>query len=150
MKPPVFIIVHPGPKWKHSDEAAVRCAPGGSWWWRHPEAKAVAKSYNLCMLYDGTKDLLKNIVEWLEGSDESDWEGRTAFAVQCISDMRLMAQPLRRNDKPVSFAEEMPVESPVAGKLSKAIPHAKAMLRSMRSRNRAAALQSGKATLAAM
>jgi hypothetical protein len=101
------------------------------------------------MWYDGTKDLLKNIVEWLEGSDESDWEGQTAFAVECISDMRRMAQPIRRNDKPVSFAEEM-FESPVAGKLSKAIPHAEAMLRSMRSRNRAAALQSGKAALAAM
>ena len=98
-------------------------------------------------MYADSKNSLKSIVGWLEGTDEAGWESQIKFGEECRSDMERMARPTyERGNR--SF--EGPGRDPNAPRLNRANPHLRAMLSAMRSRNRAAALEHGKAALAVM
>jgi len=100
-------------------------------------------------MYADSKTSLKGIMEWLEGSDHAGWERQIEVAEECRSDMERTARPKYSGARKGSHAFG-PERNPDAGKLNRATPHVRAMLSAMRSRNRAAALEHGKAALAAM
>ena len=92
------------------------------------------------------KTSLKTILDWLAGSDHAEWERQIELAEGCRSEMERSARPIYRRGR--SGAEK----SQDAGKLNRAIPHARTMLTAMRNRNRnrAAALEHGRAALGVM
>lgn len=92
-------------------------------------------------MYADSKTSLKSIVEWLEGTDDAGWEAQIEAGEGCRSDMERMARPNYRRDRD---------RNPDSGRLNRATPHLRAMLTAMRSRNRAAALEHGRAALAVM
>lgn len=98
----------------------------------------------------GSKDSLKGILEWLEGTDEGGWEDQIKLGEECRSDMERMARPIYGRDKTRKRSAQGPERNPDAGRLNRAIPHVRAMLTAMRSRNRTAALEHGRAALAVM
>jgi hypothetical protein len=101
-------------------------------------------------MYADSKNSLKNIIEWLEGTDDAGWEDQIELGEQCRSDMERMARPIYRRDKMGSGSAQPSERNPEAARLNRANPHVRAMLNTMRSRNRAAALEHGKAALAVM
>jgi hypothetical protein len=60
----------------------------------------------------GSKDSVKSILEWLEGTDETGWEAQINLGGKCRSDMeRAFSTPARNSSTPD------PVSSFVAGAL---------------------------------
>lgn len=102
------------------------------------------------MFYDGTKELLKSIICWLESTDQAGWEGQIEMAEECMSEMNRMARPMYRQDKSGGLGQEPPVYNPVAPNLVRATPEVHAMLRAMQGRGREEALKHGRAALAAL
>ena len=101
-------------------------------------------------MYAGSKDSLKSILGWLEGTDDTGWGHQIELGEECRSDMERMARPIYRRDKTGSHSAQTPERNPDSERLNRAIPHVRAMLTAMGSRNRAAALEHGRAALAAM
>ncbi len=95
------------------------------------------------------KNSLKNIVDWLDGDDKAGWERQIELAEECRSDMERTARPKYSGARKGSHTFG-PERNPDAGKLNRAIPHVRAMLAALRNRNRAAALEHGRAAMAAM
>jgi hypothetical protein len=95
------------------------------------------------MTYTEAKGSLTGILEWLEGADDAGWENQIDAGEQCRADLERMARPNYGRGKSGSVPDHNP-------HLNKVIPHVRAMLASMRSRNRAAALEHGRAAFAAM
>jgi hypothetical protein len=104
----------------------------------------LTKPYNLLMTYSEAKGSLTSILEWLEKDDDAGWEGQIDVGEQCRSEMERMARPNYKRGNRVSGT---PDHNP---NLNRAIPHVRAMLASVRSRNRAAAVEHGKAAVAVM
>lgn len=100
-------------------------------------------------MYADAKNSLKSIVEWLDGTDEAEWEHQVDLGEQARSDMERMARPIYSGARKGSHAFG-PERNPDAGKLNRATPHVRAMLTAMRSRNRTAALEHGRAALTVM
>jgi hypothetical protein len=98
-------------------------------------------------MYADSKNSLKSILEWLDGSDKAGWERQIELGEECRSDMERLARPKCRKGGSHAFGPE---RNPDAGKLNRAIPHVRAMLNAMRNRNRVAALGHGRAALGAM
>jgi hypothetical protein len=94
------------------------------------------------MTYPEIKESLTNILKWLEGNDDPNWDAQIEVGEECRSEMERMARPNYRQRTTGS-----PGHDP---KLDRAIPHVRAMLSSMRSRKRAAAVEHGKAAVIAM
>jgi hypothetical protein len=99
------------------------------------------------MMYAATRIDLKNIVQWLRGRDESQWEDRTGLLSDSIADLSEMALPLARRDKTSGRSEERDLILSEASEINAAIPHLQAMLSAMERRNREAALEYGKVVL---
>jgi len=102
------------------------------------------------MLYDSTKSLLRGILQSLETPGNVGWDDQVESGKQCLYEMHQMARPEYKgyrtegpNGKPAG-----PV--PVSAKVTRAIPHAKAMVSAIRRKDQATALESGKAALAEM
>ncbi len=95
------------------------------------------------------KETLKGILDWLAGIDEAGWEQQIELGEECRSEMERMARPDYHRGRGKNMAQG-PQRNPDAPKLNRAIPHVRAMLTAMRSRNRAAALEHGRAGLVAM
>jgi|ERR1035441_5375266 hypothetical protein len=100
------------------------------------------------MWYDGTKDLLKSIIVWLESTDQGGWNDQIEIVKECIAEMNSMARPMYRSDKSGGFGQAPPIPNPVEPNLKLAIPKVQAMLRAMQDRDRAEALKHGMASLA--
>jgi hypothetical protein len=94
------------------------------------------------MTYPEIKTSLTGILKWLEGSDDGGWDTQIELGEQCRSDMERMARP--------NYRRQTPGEPGHNPKLDRAVPHVRAMLASMRSRNRTAAVEHGKAAVIAM
>ena len=106
------------------------------------------------MMYNNLEYLLTNVIEWLEGTvqagsnDEAGWGDQIGTVRECLYGMEQMAQPKPRPDKTGSFAEELPIENPLAENLNGAMPEVRAMLQAMQRRDCAAAIICGKASVA--
>src|SRR5580658_3936161 len=106
------------------------------------ERQALQSSF----MYADAKDSLKNILDWLDGSDHAGWERQIELGENCRSEMERTAPPKYSGARKGSHTFG-PERNPDAGKLNRAIPHVRAMLSAMRNRNRAAALEHGRAAL---
>jgi hypothetical protein len=95
------------------------------------------------------KESLKDILDWLAGTDEAGWEQQIELGEECRSEMERMARPDYHRGRGRRMAQG-PQTNPDAPRLNRAIPHVRAMLHAMRSRNRAAALEHGRLALAGM
>jgi hypothetical protein len=100
-------------------------------------------------MYAEAKNSLKSILDWLAGTDHAGWERQIELGEQCRSDMERLARPKYSGSRKESHSLG-PERNPDAGKLNRAIPHVRAMLTAMRNRNRAAALEHGRAAMAVM
>lgn len=100
------------------------------------------------MTYEGTKSNLKDIVEWLEGTDTASWEDQLELAEDCVSNLGHMLQPIYRPD--LGGDECSPIEDPDSGKMNAALPVAKIMATAIKRRERKLALEAGKAAVAAL
>ena len=97
------------------------------------------------MLYNSTKTLLKTILDSLK-PDEVGWDDQIESGNQCLYEMHQMTRPSYRPYK-VAGSDKWPSHVPDGAGLSRALPHVKAMMSAIRRRDRATALESGRAAL---
>jgi len=99
------------------------------------------------MVYDSTKGLLRSMVLALETGPETGWDDHIESARECLYEMHQMTRAFCRVEKPKGphAAVQIPVE-----RLHRAMPHVKEMVVAIRRKDQVAALESGRAALAAM
>jgi hypothetical protein len=101
------------------------------------------------MLYDSTKVLLRGILWSLQSPDEDHWDDRIESGGECLYEMHQMARPLYQGYR-IDASHKMPVLAPVFERAARAIPHVKSMVKAIRRKDQAAAVESGRAALAEM
>ena len=92
------------------------------------------------MLYNSTKTLLSSMLQSLEGTDDIAWDDHIESGKECLYEMFQMTGP----------GVTPAAETPVCRNLNTAIPHVKSMLKAIRQRDRATAVEHGRAAFAAM
>jgi len=102
------------------------------------------------MLQESTKGLLIKIVQLLEITDEVGWDDQIEFGKECLYEMHQMTRPSYRAYRTDSTNNRWPSHLPDSVKLNTALPPVKAMVNAIRHQDRAVALVSGRAALAAM
>jgi hypothetical protein len=100
------------------------------------------------MLCDSTKTLLRTIVQSLEASEIPAWDDLIESGQECLYEMHQMTRPLYRAHKGTGSNGRFRVNMPDVAGLSRAMPHAKAMVVAIRHQDRATALESGNAAMA--
>ena len=100
------------------------------------------------MLCDSTKTLLRTIVQSLEASDKPSWDDLIESGQACLYEMHQMTRPLYKAHNCAGSDGRFRVHLPDVAGLSRAMPHAKAMVVAIRRRDRATAVESGNAALA--
>ena len=100
------------------------------------------------MMYSASREDVKIVLEWLHGSDESQWKIHTDLLSEAISELQGIARRVHRPEKSGSRSIESDFLPPGADEINTAMPHLMKMLGAMRSQNRAAAIKSGEAGLA--
>jgi hypothetical protein len=101
------------------------------------------------MLYDSTKVLVHGILQSLRNSESDRWDDQAESGGECLYEMHQMARP-RYQGYRADAANRAPSLVPVYERAARAIPHLKIMVRAIRRRDRAAAVESGNAALAEM
>ena len=101
------------------------------------------------MLYDSTKVLLRGILRSLHNTEKEGWDDHVESGGECLYEMHQMARPLYQGYRADAW-NRAPVLIPVHERASRAIPHVKSMMRAIRRKDQAAAIQSGIAALAEM
>ena len=90
------------------------------------------------MMYSASREDLQTVLDWLRGSDESQWRYQTTLLSDMIAEMQRMARRSTESDSAPRIADE----------IKTAVPHLMKMLGAMRSENRGADIKSGEAALA--
>ena len=101
------------------------------------------------MLYDSTKVLLRGILWSLRDADTIHWDDQAEWAGECSFEMHQMSRPLYQGYRTDS-GNIRPVLVTVFERATRAIPHLKLMVRAIRRKDQAAAIESGTAALAEM
>jgi hypothetical protein len=101
------------------------------------------------MLYDSTKVLLRGMVHSLQTPGKVGWDDHIESGGECLFEIHQMARPLYRGYR-LDAANRKPVLVPVYERAARAIPHVKLMVRAIRRKDQAAAIESGTAALAEM
>ena len=100
------------------------------------------------MTYSASRTDVKNILQWLRGQDNSQWEDQVGSLAGTIYDLKEIAEPTTRRDQTGSRSLEPDVIPPEAVRIYAALPYLAAMLDAMRIRNRMTAIDNGQAALA--
>jgi hypothetical protein len=101
------------------------------------------------MLYDSTKTLLRDILTLLQDTGKVRWDDESELAGECSYAIHQMARPLYEGYKRDPVART-PAGTPMCYRAARAMPHVKLMVRAIRHKDRAAAVESGEAALAEM
>jgi hypothetical protein len=101
------------------------------------------------MLYDSTKVLLRGILWSLQTPDKVGWEDQVESGTACLYEIHQMARPMYRAYR-TDAASKGPLLVPVYERAARAIPHVKSMVRAMRRKDQAMAVECGRAALAEM
>ena len=101
------------------------------------------------MLYESTKVFLRGILQNLQTSDKIGWEDQLELAGQCSYEIHQMARQRYQGYK-IDPAHKTPAQVPVSERAARAIPHVKMMVRAIRRKDQAGAVECGKAALAEM
>jgi hypothetical protein len=100
------------------------------------------------MLFESTTILLGSIVHSIENNGEVGWDDHLESGNQCLYELHQLARSSARTYK--SSNAKFPVVTPAFERAICAIPHVKSMMRSIRTKDQAAAVESGRAAMAAM
>jgi hypothetical protein len=101
------------------------------------------------MLFESTTILLRTIVQTLENSAEPRWDDHLECGRQCLFELHQMSHSSVQCHRADSNGKSQ-AHVPALDRSTRAIPHVKAMLRCIREREQAAAIQSGKAAISEM
>jgi hypothetical protein len=101
------------------------------------------------MLYDSTIVLLQSIVQSLE-TDKAGWDSQMESGKQCLYEMHQMSKPQYKGYRTEGPKGKTAMLVSVSENVNRAIPYVKAMASAIRRRDRAVALESGKAAIAEM
>jgi hypothetical protein len=101
------------------------------------------------MLCDSTKTLLQTILQSLQAPGQAGWDDQIESGNQCLYEMHQMTRPSYRAYK-TSSSDKWPSHVPDGAGMNRAMPHVKAMMSAIRRKDRATALENGKAALAEM
>ena|ERR1044071_9989129 len=101
------------------------------------------------MLYDSTKVLLRSMLYSLQGTATIQWDDQVELAAECSYEVHQMARPMYRGYR-TDGVNKTAVLVQVSERAARAIPHVKLMVRAIRRQDAFAAVESGKAALAAM
>ena len=100
------------------------------------------------MLCDSTKTLLRTIVQSLAASDKPAWDDLIESGQAFLYEMHQMTRPLYKAHNAAGSDGRFRVNMPDLAGLSRAMPHAKAMVVAIRHQDRATAIENGNAALA--
>jgi hypothetical protein len=98
-------------------------------------------------MYSASRTDLKNIVQWLRGVDESQWEHQSRLLAATIAVLREISRPVTRPDEAGSRSREPDLLPPRAAEINAAMPYLRGMLASMNRHGRDYALEYGEAAL---
>lgn len=101
------------------------------------------------MLYDSTKVLLRGILWSLQTTEKVGWEDQAESGSACLYEIHQMARPKYQAYR-TDASSKGTLIVPVYERAARAIPHVKSMVRAIRRKDQAAAVQSGSAALAEM
>ena|SRR5687767_1733529 len=101
------------------------------------------------MLYDSTKVLLGSILRSLQNRDAIRWDDQIELGGECLYEIHQMARPQYKGYR-TDGAHKSPALIPVHERANRAIPHLKLMVRAIRRKDQATAIESGNAALAEM
>jgi hypothetical protein len=94
------------------------------------------------MLFDSTTILLRSMVDSLQGGEETEWDGHLEYGNQCIYELFQMSRPDQRKYAGTA--------APLFERASRAIPHVRQMNRAIRQKDRATAIECGRAAVGEM
>jgi hypothetical protein len=92
---------------------------------------------------------LGGILRSLQSRDQVGWEDQIELGSECLFEIHQMARPLYQGYK-ADRSHGLPALVPIHQKASRAIPHVKTMMRAIRRKDQATAIESGRAALAEM
>ena len=98
-------------------------------------------------MYSGSRTDLRNILQWLRGGDESQWEEQTRLLFETMAVLREMSLPITRPYKTGSRSTEPDLLPPRAAGINDSMPYLRGMLAAMFGHNRQDALEYGEAAL---
>ena len=101
------------------------------------------------MLYDSTKVLIHGMLQSLRSPEQGGWDDHVESGGECLYEIHQMARP-RYQGYRADAASRTPALVPVYERAARAIPHVKSMVKAIRRKDQAAAVQSGTAALAEM
>jgi hypothetical protein len=99
-------------------------------------------------MYPASRSDLKNIVRWLGGRDESQWEEQTRVLSDTIAILKELSRPMPRLDRQPSQHRGPDLLLPGTARINDAMPYLRGMLTAMRGRSRQDALDYGEAAFA--
>src|ERR1041385_8194188 len=99
------------------------------------------------MLFESTALLLRSIVHSLENGGESRWDDHLESGNQCLYELHQMS---RSSSRTKASTVKFQVVTPPFERAIRTIPHVKSMMRAVRTKDRAAAIEGGRAALAEM
>ena len=85
----------------------------------------------------------------LQSPDKQGWEDQVELGRECLYEIHQMARPLYKGYR-TDAVNRTPTLVPVYERAARAIPHVKSMVRAIRRKDQAAAVESGNAALAEM
>lgn len=97
------------------------------------------------MLYPASRTDLQNIVQWLRGEDDSQWEHHSRLLAATIAVLKEISRPVTRLDE--AGSREPDLLPPRAAEINAAMPYLRGMLASMNRHGREYALEYGEAAL---
>ena len=101
------------------------------------------------MMYSASRTDVENVVQWLRGRDESQWEGQTRLLFEPMAVLRqmAMARPITHRDKMGSRSIEPDLLPPGAADINDGMLYLRRMLAAMFGHNRKDALEYGETAL---
>ena len=92
------------------------------------------------MTLSSTKSSVGSVLQWLNGTDETQWQSQTSLLRQTIAEFKRMSAPLHSKSKTGSRSAQIPTYDPASQKAGEAIPHLERMMYEMLGRKRAEAV----------
>jgi hypothetical protein len=100
------------------------------------------------MMYAASWTDLHNIVQWLRGRDESQWEEQTKLLSDTMVILSELSRPIPRLDSSPNPTSELYAFPALPADINDAMPYLRAMLSAMYWRSREDAIEYGEAALA--
>ena len=102
------------------------------------------------MFFTTTKSQIHSVLQWLQGTDETQWQDQTDLLQESLSELHRIANPQPERSKPTSRGAQTPAGGPESEKARKAIPYVRQTLYEMGRRDRAKAVEACSAAVAAL